>query len=55
MNPFQDVRDWIDGSLGICFEDPGGPVVFIRWDTGERTSCLRAGLVVVSDEPGAQR
>lgn len=41
---------WTDGSLGLCVEDPGGPVVFVRWDAdGVATSCLRNGLAVVSE------
>jgi hypothetical protein len=38
---------YLDGSLGLCVEDPGGEVVFILWDDGSRSSCLRSGLAVV--------
>lgn len=38
---------WLDGALGVCVEDPGGPVVFVQWESGERTSCWRSGLAVV--------
>jgi hypothetical protein len=38
---------WLDGSLGLCVEDPGGEVVFVRWESdGATTSCLRKGLEV---------
>ncbi len=54
MTTLQNLRvRYLDGSLGLCVEDPGGPVVFVLWDGGERTSCLRSGLVVVEMKGGA--
>jgi hypothetical protein len=40
---------YLDGSLGVCVEDPGGAIVFVQWDDGARSSCRRSELVVVQE------
>lgn len=42
MTTLQNLRvRWLDGALGVCVEDPGGPIVFIQW---ERAASGRAAF-----------
>lgn len=36
-----------DNSICVRIEDPGGPVVFVRWADDSTSSCLRDELEVL--------